>query len=694
MTLLLTGLSRSSRVLSAVVAVLILCALAGTITGSLSLRRHAGKEAERDTNRLATVLAEQSSRMLEPVDHVLIDIIRDIERSGAHTPAALRVLMGNPSAHLDLASRISGLSQTDGIVVFGADGVEISTSRTWPAPPLSVADRGYFQAMRAKDAPAPYISAPLISRATGQRGVFVVRRISAPDGSFLGVLAALVRLNYLQDFYAAIRLPPGTAVTVLRGDGLVLAYSPPSRAFRTHMMPTASPWYATVAAGGGDYWSPGWLDGEARQVSVRRVPGFPVVIDVSMTQSAIYAVWWGQITTIAVATVCSLVCLLLLWRSLMAQFQKLEAVQTALRKKSVLLETTLANMDQGLIMITADRTVGVFNDRALRLLDLPSGLIREGVRIDDLPSIPCDHCGCAEPGGDLPARPEPVGSADETQAAERHGPNGTILEVRSVALSGGGLVQTFTDITRRKLAERRVIHASRHDMLTGLPNRAMFSQRLEAAISAAASDSSGFAVMFLDLDRFKLVNDTLGHAAGDDLLQQVAGRMRTAVRETDTLARIGGDEFALVMPGMVRPETAIVTAERLRGAVRAPFVLAQGPASVGVSIGIACYPADGGSSAETAEPCRPRLVPGQGHRPRHVLRVQRGAGHRQARRAVAGTSPSSLPCRRNSSCSPISRSATSGQTGLSARRRWSAGTTRCRGSFRRPVSFRLLSGPA
>jgi diguanylate cyclase (GGDEF)-like protein len=301
---------------------------------------------------------------------------------------------------------------------------------------------------------------------------------------------------------------------------------------------------------------------------------------------------------IAVAAACSLVCLLLLWRLLMAQFRKLETVQAVLRKKSVLLETTLTNMDQGLIMVTADRTVGVFNQRALRLLDLPAGLMHEGVRIDDLPVIAGDQGGLADPGGDMPAPPDPCGFVDDPLATERSGPNGTVLEVRSVPLSDGGMVRTYTDITRRKLAEKHVIHASRHDVLTGLPNRAMFSQRLQAAISDAASAGSGLAVLFLDLDRFKLVNDTLGHAAGDDLLQQVAGRMRTAVRETDTLARIGGDEFALVMPGKVRPETAIATAERLRSAVRAPCLLAQGTASVGVSIGIACFPADGTSTTD------------------------------------------------------------------------------------------------
>ena len=161
------------------------------------------------------------------------------------------------------------------------------------------------------------------------------------------------------------------------------------------------------------------------------------------------------------------------------------------------------------------------------------------------------------------------GFLERPHTYERRRPNGTCLEVRSVPLPGGGVVRTFTDVTQRRLADEQVNYAAHHDALTGLCNRARFAQRLDDAVLAATADGHGPAVLYLDLDRFKLVNDTLGHRAGDELLQHVAKRMRNVVRGADTLARMGGDEFALVMPAVPGIEVAMAVAERLLHA-RAP----------------------------------------------------------------------------------------------------------------------------
>ena len=301
---------------------------------------------------------------------------------------------------------------------------------------------------------------------------------------------------------------------------------------------------------------------------------------------------------LAVDTVLIVLGLFLLLPILVTQFRRLKAAKAALQTKSAMLETTLSNMDQGLIMVTAAHTVGVFNDRALKLLDLPPGLMREGSRsttcwttsgkaaILRTARTTCETL--AQPGG-VPA---------EVRAYQRQRPDGTVLEIRSAPLPGGGMVRTYTDVTQLRLAENQVIYAARHDVLTNLPNRATFTERLAEAVSDAKRADTGFAVLFIDLDRFKLVNDTLGHAAGDELLRKVAGRMQAEVRETDTLARLGGDEFALVMPGVRDPELAMATAERLRCAVSEPYALSQGTAHVGVSIGISCHPMHGGNPDE------------------------------------------------------------------------------------------------
>jgi diguanylate cyclase (GGDEF)-like protein len=147
-------------------------------------------------------------------------------------------------------------------------------------------------------------------------------------------------------------------------------------------------------------------------------------------------------------------------------------------------------------------------------------------------------------------------------------------------------------------AARQAEHLAYHDSLTGLPNRRLLLDRLSVALQLARRAGDRVAVLFLDLDRFKVVNDSLGHAAGDRLLQAVARRVREAVREGDTLARIGGDEFTLLLPGLHRSEGAERVVQKLRDAMALPFVLDGHDVFVTASVGVALYP-DDGEDAET-----------------------------------------------------------------------------------------------
>lgn len=157
-----------------------------------------------------------------------------------------------------------------------------------------------------------------------------------------------------------------------------------------------------------------------------------------------------------------------------------------------------------------------------------------------------------------------------------------------------GCFAVTTDITEHKLTEERIQRVAHHDSLTGLPNRLLFSDRLNQAISHAKRDSRQFALLYLDLDRFKPVNDTLGHAAGDELLQAVAARIRQQVRESDTVARVGGDEFTVILPDIARREEAETVARKIVSALATPFPLGSPTQNIdiGASIGIATYPAD------------------------------------------------------------------------------------------------------
>ena len=147
--------------------------------------------------------------------------------------------------------------------------------------------------------------------------------------------------------------------------------------------------------------------------------------------------------------------------------------------------------------------------------------------------------------------------------------------------------------TERLRAQRQLQHMARHDPLTGLPNRALFHDRLDSALARARREQAQFAVLYIDLDEFKQVNDSLGHAVGDALLQEVAQRLTACVRESDTVGRIGGDEFLVLLNSVHAPEQILHVAEKIRCSVAQPCVLSGHRVSVAASIGIACYPAQG-----------------------------------------------------------------------------------------------------
>jgi len=157
-----------------------------------------------------------------------------------------------------------------------------------------------------------------------------------------------------------------------------------------------------------------------------------------------------------------------------------------------------------------------------------------------------------------------------------------------------GIFAVTNDITEHMLAEERIQRMAHHDSLTGLPNRLLFNDRLNQALTLARRDASRFALLYLDLDQFKPVNDTMGHAVGDELLKSAAARIRRQVRESDTVARVGGDEFAVILSDIARREDAAIVAEKIVGALAAPFQLGSPAQSIeiGTSIGIAIYPAD------------------------------------------------------------------------------------------------------
>jgi diguanylate cyclase (GGDEF)-like protein/PAS domain S-box-containing protein len=163
-----------------------------------------------------------------------------------------------------------------------------------------------------------------------------------------------------------------------------------------------------------------------------------------------------------------------------------------------------------------------------------------------------------------------------------------------------GAISTIEDITNRKAAEEALRlqaevneYQAMHDALTGLPNRSLFRDRIQRAVLTAKREEGRVAVLMMDLDRFKEINDSLGHYTGDALLREIANRLRTVLRESDTVARLGGDEFGLLLPAYAEPADVVRVIERIREALEEPVVLQDLPLAIEASIGVALFPDDG-----------------------------------------------------------------------------------------------------
>ncbi|HXH38059.1 MAG TPA: diguanylate cyclase, partial [Thermoanaerobaculia bacterium] len=175
---------------------------------------------------------------------------------------------------------------------------------------------------------------------------------------------------------------------------------------------------------------------------------------------------------------------------------------------------------------------------------------------------------------------------------------GSMWALMNLTAVGDRIHTTVVDISDRKRAEEQIEFHAYHDVLTHLPNRKLFTDRLTHSLSRARRSSKSLAVMFVDLDHFKTINDTLGHEAGDELLLEMASRLRANVREDDTVARLGGDEFTIILAELRQPEDAVSVAEKLIRAVVQPLSIAGTTIEVSASIGIALFP-DDGSDAES-----------------------------------------------------------------------------------------------
>lgn len=280
----------------------------------------------------------------------------------------------------------------------------------------------------------------------------------------------------------------------------------------------------------------------------------------------------------------------LLFQPMLAQARKRQQIEEALLK---------SKEEQLKIMIHTSLDGFLITDKRGRLLEVNNAYCQMvGYSREELLNMHITDLEAMETPEDttrhIRSMIETSGDRFETR---HHCKNGLLVDLE-VSINynnfeGGRFYSFLRDITERKQTEKQMHHLAHHDILTGLPNRAMFTDRIHQAIAAAKRGNTHLAVIFLDLDKFKPVNDDFGHDVGDLLLKEVAKRLQNCIRESDTVSRTGGDEFLILLPVIETEQNAMNVAEKILQANLQPFELAGHSIHISSSIGVALYPEHG-----------------------------------------------------------------------------------------------------
>jgi diguanylate cyclase (GGDEF)-like protein len=623
----LRGRSKSSSLLvvGKIILALVIAAAAGGLV--LHLRQQTLANAEREQGSLALVLADQAERAMEAVELVQTAIQERLESDGIRTADAYRRRMSSAAAHEDLRTRGQMLPQLDTIAIIDADGNVINTSRPdfIDAAPVNIADRPFFDDQKTHADRTTVVSAPVKTRTTGQWTVYISRQIRSPDGVFLGVIQGGLELTYFEYLYRSVLPGPASSIALYRQDGFLLARYPhidPSMAMNL----ANSKYFQVLKVTGANsivVREIGLVDGRERLIVGRSLGHHPVLVIVTNTIRSILAEWRQQAayligSAIMLELVVAAVGMLML-RHLRSQrmlneaqiattaaqaarlgaegelavARERERADRELGIQNVRFEAALSNMSQALCLFDANDRLVIANTRHSEMFGIPASRLTPGASMDTLLARADSETNLSSTDVDAMRNSiQQLKANGKRVAFVRKLTDGRSLAVNFVPVENEGWLVTYEDITERQLAAAKITHMAGHDALTGLPNRVLFRDKLSEAV-ARSRRGEPCAVLYIDLDHFKAVNDTLGHPFGDVLLQDITRRLKSEIRETDTVARLGGDEFAIVQSSVDQPQDATALATRLIDVLGAPYELEGQQVLIGTSIGIALVPADG-----------------------------------------------------------------------------------------------------
>ncbi|RTL75072.1 MAG: EAL domain-containing protein [Bradyrhizobiaceae bacterium] len=702
--------------------VLIAAISIGTAVMVSNFQERALANSERELENTVLLLTRHFDQQLEQLDLVQKQLAEDINLAGITSGDGYERKMSGQDMHLMLKAKIGALAYISTVSLIGSDGKLINFTRLWPVTSVTDVDRDYFEAFKSDPQVTTVLNDPVKSRISGAWTIKLARKLSAPNGEFLGLIVGTIELPEFESFFASVALGEGAAIAMFHRDGTLLARHPHVESMIGRNFITGPLFQNLVLkATRGTTRLESRIDGLDRLVSARALSHFPIVVIAATTVSAALVDWREQtkllIGVAGLLVLAIAVILFLIVRQLSRQHQLSER-RLSMEKQR--LRTAINNMTQGLLLFDSSHRIVICNQRYIEMYGLSHDVVKPGCSLRDVirhREQSGSFCGDVDEycsiisreieqgkvtqlviktpaGRSIHIRSKPTANGgwvstheDVTEQAEaerilqesekrfsglfEHSPDGLMLcnnrgeielvnteatkifgyssdelvgqsvevlipkgarerhiahrdrysqaptrrlmsearvDIRGLRKDGstfsadismspidaageGMLCITVRDITERRRSEERITYLAHYDALTDLPNRVLFREQIEQQLKRI-NRGNQFALLYIDIDEFKGINESLGHHVGDELLKAVASRLRGCVRDTDFVARLGGDEFAIVQTAVEHPTDVTELVTRIYQAIREPYECLGHRISTDASIGIALAPGD------------------------------------------------------------------------------------------------------
>lgn len=549
----------------------------------------------RHLHNVAMIFAEHAASTFGQADTMLRSLKNDVEADLASGIDSLRIErskygLGPQSRPVERLSLVNPRGQLVATSLLGTD-----------TPLIDLSGRPHIRVHLDNPASGLHIGVPVISKLTYRWSLFLTRRINGPSGFLGGIATAAVDPAILSEMYGSVRLGDDAVIMLVGTDGIVRAkVGEDGKAIGRKL--DSPVWRRLLASPPDRPTVHRTLMSSEKMIDVAPVMGYPLRVVVGLSKNdylASYRLEERRLISIgAIATgLLSLAAILIAMLQLRsnAAFQSLVLVE----QNNRLINSTLAvNNDRfqamsehlsiGLCMFDGSGNLVVCNDNFLKMYDLPFELRDREASFKEVVILCVDNGFWAVRNGDEGGVSEPTywGRLDEepSNRCVYDLVDGRSILVTRQRMNTGGWVFTHDDITEKRKKDRQIELLALSDSLTSLANRPRLLRELESMVG---SEDRNFALLLLDLDHFKSVNDSLGHPVGDKLLIEVAERIKRTCREGDVVARLGGDEFAVIAKDLQAVKDASKLAARLIQEVSQPYLVASHELVIGVSIGIA-----------------------------------------------------------------------------------------------------------